>query len=68
MTAVERFGAQLAELRQTLISMPEDERLHAVFANDVELLRFYFDIAALNRFFHECAEAGTLPIRDRGRA
>jgi acyl-CoA synthetase (AMP-forming)/AMP-acid ligase II len=38
MTAVDRFGAQLAELRETLLSMPEDERLHAVFANDVELL------------------------------
>jgi hypothetical protein len=68
MTAVDRFGVQLAELRETLLAMPEDQRLAAVFANDVELLRFYFDIAALNRFFHECAEAGTLPIRDRGHA
>jgi hypothetical protein len=66
MTAVERFGAQLADLRHTLESMPDDERLHAAFADDAELIRFYLRIAELNRFFHGCCENGTLRVDGPG--
>jgi hypothetical protein len=68
MTLVERFGSQLNELTGTLEAMKPDQRLHAVFANDAELIVFYLKIAELNRFFHECCENGTLPARNRGHA
>jgi hypothetical protein len=68
MSPVERFGLLLAELAQTLGAMPDDQRLHAVLANDAELIRFYLRIAELNRFFHECCESGTLPIDGPGHA
>jgi hypothetical protein len=40
--------------------MEADQRLSAVFRNDVALIRFYLRIAELNSAFHEACERGEL--------
>jgi hypothetical protein len=65
MTPVERFGVLLTELNQTLETMPPDQGLHAVFANDEILIRFYLRIASLNRFFTNAAR--TARCRSKAR-
>jgi hypothetical protein len=62
MTSVEEFGAHINALDRLLAEMTPDQGLEAVFRNDEALLKFYFRIASLNRFFHLCAAEGRLPV------